>query len=37
MLEQRIEVGRGGMYLRLTPGQYAQLRRPMAQKENLGT
>jgi len=28
MLEYAIEVGRGGMYLRLTPGQYAQLRRP---------
>jgi hypothetical protein len=28
MLEYAIEVGRGGMYLRLTPGQYAQLRHP---------
>jgi hypothetical protein len=27
MLEYGIEGGRGGMYLRLTPGQYAQLRR----------
>jgi hypothetical protein len=26
-LEHAIEVGRGGMYLRLTPGQYAALRR----------
>jgi hypothetical protein len=28
LLEYAIEVGRGGMYLRLTPGQYAVLRRP---------
>jgi hypothetical protein len=28
MLEHAIETGRGGMYLRLTPGQYAALRRP---------
>jgi hypothetical protein len=28
MLEYAIEVGRGGCYLRLTPGQYAKLRRP---------
>lgn len=27
MLECGIEVGRGGCYLRLTPGQYAKLRR----------
>jgi hypothetical protein len=27
MLEYAIEVGRGGMYLRLTPGRYAALRR----------
>lgn len=26
MLEYAIEVGRGGVYLRLTPGQYAKLR-----------
>jgi hypothetical protein len=28
MLEHAIEKGRGGVYLRLTPGQYASLRRP---------
>ena len=28
MLEQAIENGRGGRYLRLTPEQYAKLRRP---------
>lgn len=28
MLEYGIEVGRGGTYLRLTPGQYRKLRRP---------
>ena len=28
MLEQAIETGRGGAYLRLTPEQYAKLRRP---------
>jgi len=28
MLEGAIEQGRGGVYLRLTPGQYAKLRRP---------
>ena len=28
MLEHAIEMGRGGIYLRLTPGQYARLRRP---------
>jgi hypothetical protein len=28
MLEFAIEVGRVGMYLRLTPGQHAALRRP---------
>lgn len=28
MLEYGIEVGRGGFYLRLTPEQYAKLRRP---------
>jgi hypothetical protein len=28
MLEYGIEVGGGGIYLRLTPGQYAALRRP---------
>jgi hypothetical protein len=27
MLEYSIETGRGGVYLRLTPGQYAKLRR----------
>ena len=27
-LEHAIENGRGGIYLRLTPGQYAKLRRP---------
>jgi hypothetical protein len=27
-LEHAIEVGRGGVYLRLTPEQYARLRRP---------
>ena len=27
MLEYAIEVGRGGIYLRLTPEQYARLRR----------
>jgi hypothetical protein len=27
MLEYGIEVGRGGCYLRLTPGQYAKLRQ----------
>jgi hypothetical protein len=27
-LEHAIEVGRGGIYLRLTPEQYAKLRRP---------
>lgn len=27
MLEYAIEVGRGGIYLRLTPGQYAKLTR----------
>jgi hypothetical protein len=26
-LEQAIEMGRGGLYLRLTPEQYAQLKR----------
>jgi hypothetical protein len=30
MLEYAIEVGRGGMYLRQMPGQYAQLRRSCA-------
>jgi hypothetical protein len=28
MLEHAIETGRGGIYLRLTPDQYARLRRP---------
>jgi hypothetical protein len=28
MLESAIEVGRGGIYLRLTPEQFAKLRRP---------
>ena len=28
MLEHAIETGRGGVYLRLTPDQYAKLRRP---------
>jgi hypothetical protein len=28
MLEHAIETGRGGVYLRLTPAQYARLRRP---------
>ena len=28
MLEHAIENGRGGCYLRLTPEQYARLRRP---------
>jgi hypothetical protein len=28
MLEYGIEVGRGGVYLRLTPEQYRKLRRP---------
>jgi hypothetical protein len=28
MLEHAIETGRGGIYLRLTAGQYASLRRP---------
>jgi hypothetical protein len=28
MLEHAIETGRGGIYLRLTPEQYARLRRP---------
>jgi hypothetical protein len=28
MLEQDIENGRGGIYLRLTPEQYGRLRRP---------
>ena len=28
MLEHAIETGRGGCYLRLTPEQYARLRRP---------
>ena len=28
MLEHAIEQGRGGVYLRLTPEQYARLRRP---------
>ncbi len=28
MLEYAIEVGKGGVYLRLAPGQYARLRRP---------
>ncbi len=28
MLEYAIEVGRGGVYLRPTPEQYARLRRP---------
>ena len=32
MLEYGIEVGRGGCYLRLTPGQYARLRRAAEQK-----
>jgi hypothetical protein len=27
-LEHAIETGRGGLYLRLTPDQYARLRRP---------
>jgi hypothetical protein len=27
MLEHAIEVGRGGVYLKLTPDQYARLRR----------
>jgi hypothetical protein len=27
-LEYAIEVGRGGMYLQLTPAQYAKLRKP---------
>jgi hypothetical protein len=27
MLEYAIDVGRGGVYLKLTPGQYAKLRR----------
>jgi hypothetical protein len=29
MLEHGIETGRGGVYLRLTPEQYARLRRPI--------
>jgi hypothetical protein len=28
MLEHAIETGRGGVYLKLTPEQYARLRRP---------
>jgi hypothetical protein len=28
MLEYAIDVGRGGVYLRLTPAQYAKLKRP---------
>jgi hypothetical protein len=28
MLEHAIDVGRGGIYLRLTPDQYSRLRRP---------
>jgi hypothetical protein len=28
MLEHAIELGRGGIYLRLTPEQYRKLRRP---------
>ena len=28
MLEHAIKTGRGGVYLRLTPDQYARLRRP---------
>ena len=28
MLEHAIETGRGGIYLRFTPEQYAKLRRP---------
>jgi hypothetical protein len=28
LLEHAIETGRGGVYLRLTPDQYARLRRP---------
>jgi hypothetical protein len=28
MLEYAIDVGRGGVYLRLTPEQYAKLKRP---------
>jgi hypothetical protein len=28
MLEHAIETGRGGIYLRLTPEQFAKLRRP---------
>ena len=28
MLEYAIEVGSGGLYLKLTPGQYTKLRRP---------
>ena len=34
MLEYAIEVGRGGMYLRLTPGQYAASRRSRGEAEN---
>ena len=30
MLEHAIEKGRGGVYLRLTPEQYARLKRPEA-------
>ena len=28
MLEHAIDTGRGGVYLQLTQGQYARLRRP---------
>jgi hypothetical protein len=28
MLEDAIDVGRGGVYLRLTPEQYRKLRKP---------
>jgi hypothetical protein len=32
-LERAIEAGQGGCYLRLTPEQYARLRRPLKQRE----
>jgi hypothetical protein len=35
ILEHAIEKGRGGIYLRLTPEQYARLRRPESNADSL--
>ncbi len=37
MLELAIEQGRGGVYLRLTPEQYARLRRGLSRQRRSGT